>query len=91
MRYRAKRLITIRRGDSTIILTARDLALAIYVVIIVLVIGFGFILLNQSKIQEAQSLFTFFSGIGMAEVIEKLRRWREKVEVEYEDGEEAED
>ena len=54
-------------------------------------IGFGFILLNQSKIQEAQSLFTFFSGIGMAEVIEKLRRWREKVEVEYENGEEAED
>ena len=91
MRYRAKRLITIRRGDSTIVFTARDLALMIYVVVIVLVIGFGFILLNQSKIQEAQSLFTFFSGIGMAEVIEKLRKWREKVEVEHENGEEAED
>lgn len=82
MRYRAKRLITIKRGENTYIITVRDLALFIYMALIVAVLTFGFILLYMSKIQEAQSLFTFFSGIGLAEVIEKLRRWKEHVEEE---------
>jgi len=80
MKYRAKRLITVKRGESTYVFTVRDLALIIYMSLIITVLAFGFILLMQSKIQEAQSLFTFFSGIGLAEVIEKLRRWKEKYE-----------
>jgi len=80
VKYRAKRLITVKRGESTYVFTVRDLALIIYMSLIITVLAFGFILLTQSKIQEAQSLFTFFSGIGLAEVIEKLRRWKEKYE-----------
>ncbi|MHC1624066.1 MAG: hypothetical protein ACXQTR_05700 [Candidatus Methanospirareceae archaeon] len=80
MKYRAKRLITIKRGENVYVITVRDLALIIYMALIVTVIVLGFILLYADKIQAAQGLFTFFSGIGLAEVIEKLRRWKEPYE-----------
>ena len=82
MKYRAKRLITIKRGESTYVFTVRDLALIIYMSLIITVLAFGFILLTQSKIQEAQSLFTFFGGIGLEKVIQELRRWKEPYEEE---------
>ena len=85
MKYRAKRLITVRRGDSTYVFTVRDLALIIYMALIITVLVFGFILLMMSKIQEAQSLFTFFGGIGLEKVIQELRRWKEPYEEEDED------
>jgi len=83
-RYRAKRLITVRRGESTYTFTVEDLALIMYMALIAIVLSFGFILLFESKVIEAQSLFTFFSGIGVAEVIEKLRRWKEEAEEDEE-------
>ncbi|MEM4497319.1 MAG: hypothetical protein QW692_00650 [Nitrososphaerota archaeon] len=75
---RAKRLITIVRGDKKYVFTTRDMALLIYLALSFLVLILGFILLANNNVMAAQSLFTFFGGMGLSEIINKLKDWGEE-------------
>ena len=77
MSIKSKKLITIRRGDREYIFTSRDMALAIYLSLSTLVLIFGFILLFTGNVAGAQTLFTFFGGMGISEVLNKIKEWEE--------------
>jgi hypothetical protein len=82
---RSRRLITIRRGEREYIVTAKDMALFIYLILSVLVLVFGFILLFLGNVNGAQVLFTFFGGMGISEVLHRIKEWEQEPE-EAENG-----
>ena len=77
-KIKSKRLITIRRGEREYIITVKDMALFIYLVLSILVLVFGFVLLFIGNVNGAQVLFTFFGGMGISEVLHKIKDWEQE-------------